>query len=238
MKTEHLERVLFGIMNAPVCTYPFPHFVVEDAFPAQAYEAILDNLPPQSAYTGLNETGMVKGYESKGETRYIFQFSKDMDKLQNDQKAFWSEVNSFIAGQRFAGHIINKFAPFIAQRFQQAGRQENISLRLDLLRDFAGYELGPHTDTRRRLLNLFFYLPGDNDHPHLGTSFYVPRSPGYASDGSSHLVFDDFINVYTVPARRNVVAGFFRTDQSFHGVEPVTEVGYARNALALSMYAD
>jgi hypothetical protein len=72
----------------------------------------------------------------------------------------------------------------------------------------------------------------------MGTSFYVARDPKFVSDGNAHLHFEDFINVYTVPARQNVAAGFFRNDRSFHGVEPVTEKGYERNALALSMYAD
>lgn len=238
METRHLEKMLFNLMNAQMGEYPFPHFVVKDVFPEDTFFDIIKNMPRQEDYTGINETGLVKGYANKEETRFMFQFGKDMDKLDPERRAFWDKINNFMCGPHFLNCILTKFAPFIAERFTAAGKEQKITMRLDLLRDFTGYELGPHTDTRRRLLNVFFYLPRDNDHAHMGTSFYVSKDPAFISDGSSHLNFDDFINVYTVPALQNVAAAFFRNDKSFHGVEPVAEKGYERNALAISMYAD
>lgn len=242
MNQDVFEKILYSIMNAQLNSYPFPHFVAKEAIPATFHEALLANLPDLDAYIGIHEAGLVTRKEGTNpnatETRYLFRFFEDMDKLPAQQRPFWEAIKASLLSERFANAMIRKFSPFISERFQQKGKQETISMRLDLLRDFTGYELGPHTDTGRRLLNIFFYLPKDNTRPELGTSLYIPAESGFGCKGGPHYPFEKFINVYTAPYTRGTAMGFFRNNQSFHGVEPVATAGIERNALAFSMYAD
>ena len=231
-----MEQMLYNIMNTPFSTYPSPHFVTRNVFPDNFHEVLRANLPDKSKYTGLSSRGDTHGYKIEDETRFVFSVKADIDKLEGEQRAFRKSVSDYIEGEVLINGLIQKFGPFISQRFQAEGLK-NIGYRLELFKDYTGYELGPHTDISSRILNLFFYLPADNDHPHMGTSFYVPKDRKFTCKGGPHYPFENFVRVFTVPSYQNTAAAFFCNDKSFHGVEPVSEKGYERNALALMLYA-
>jgi hypothetical protein len=104
-------------------------------------------------------------------------------------------------------------------------------MRLQLCRDFPGYEIGPHTDGGRDLETYLFYLAKDFSHPELGTSLF--ERPGFHCDGSKHHSFDDFTYIKTIPYFPNTGFHFWRTGKSFHGVRRTNQV---RNVLQLNIY--
>ena len=101
--------------------------------------------------------------------------------------------------------------------------------RVQLVRDFPGYKLGPHTDSPTDVKTLLFYLtpvPRESG----GTSVFRSKRP---CDGRVHHEFKDFELVKTAPYVPNGFYGHVRSDYSFHGVFPVN---FVRNTLAVTFY--
>jgi hypothetical protein len=90
-----------------------------------------------------------------------------------------------------------------------------------LLSDNGKYALGAHTDRVERVLAALFYMPHSQANPELGTSLYLPKDPNFTCPGGPHHSFDKFQRLATMPYAPNTVFCFFKTDTSFHGVEPV-----------------
>ena len=76
-----------------------------------------------------------------------------------------------------------------------------------------------------------FYLPTDATRPHLGTSIYAPRDPAFRCRGGPHHAFDRFDRTDTIPYLPNTLFAFFKSDHSFHGVEPVSDGDTCRHLL-------
>ena len=94
------------------------------------------------------------------------------------------------------------------------------NIRVQLCRDLPGYSIGPHTDDKKEIMTLLFYLPRNDNHPEAGTSVYEPLDPDFRCDGTKHHVFGLFRKLWTAEYMPNSVFGFIRSDNSFHGVEP------------------
>lgn len=83
-----------------------------------------------------------------------------------------------------------------------------------LVRDMPGYEIGPHTDSPKKVITALFYLRGEE-----GTSLYTPKDKGFTCKGGPHYEFKDFDKVATMPFKPNSMFAFLKSDKSFHGVE-------------------
>lgn len=99
------------------------------------------------------------------------------------------------------------------------------------MRDETGYALGPHTDGPAKVVSVLSYLTHAL-RPQLGTSIYRPKQEGFTSAGGPHLPREDFDLLATLPYAPNILVAFPKTDDCFHGVEPV-EPGLRRDILFL-----
>jgi hypothetical protein len=54
--------------------------------------------------------------------------------------------------------------------------------------------------------------------------------------GNSHLPFEAFKKVITMPFKPNSLFGFLRTDGSFHGVDQIHDEGVVRDLLLYNIY--
>jgi hypothetical protein len=135
-------------------------------------------------------------------------------------------------GPAFGAPVLRMFDPYLKQRFgvKDLGALDFYDEAL-LVQDYTTYSLGPHTDTPSKVLSFLFYLPADDSRPHLGTSMYVPKDPAFTCRGGPHHKFEPFRRVVTMPYVPNTLFAFLKTDNSFHGVEPVTEEGVRRDLL-------
>jgi hypothetical protein len=78
---------------------------------------------------------------------------------------------------------------------------------------------------------VMFYMPQDDSIPYLGTSIYRPIDSNIRFEGiDAHYPRNAFKEVKRMDYLPNSFYGFFRTDNSFHGVEPVEEA-VERNSL-------
>ena len=218
------EHVMYKIANEPILTYPYPHFFIQSIFPESFYENMLSNLPPTSKYTSIAETGRVT--QGSYKERFIISLPDGIEALDTHQQDFWIQLTSWLLGDDFLNLLIDKFQPFIAERFS-GSQAKKISLEPTalLIRDFQNYAIIPHPDAPHRLLALMFYMPQDDSVPYLGTSIYRPINSNIRLEGSdgSHYPRDAFKEVKRMDYLPNSFYGFFRTDNSFHGVEPVEE---------------
>lgn len=222
--------VLYRLMNAEVKTWPFPHFHVTDVFPAPVYQALIDQLPADDAYTPIREYGTV-GLDNSSERLIL-----SLGEANPGVPAPWSQVGAWMLGSRFANAMLSKFRPFITRQWGEALAKKRLLKDARLVRDFTNYALPPHTDMPEKVLAFLFYLPRDATDAHLGTSAYVPNDPDFRCPGGPHHPREAFTRVTTAPYLPNSLFGFIRTDNAFHGVEPVTDAGVQRDLLLYNLY--
>jgi hypothetical protein len=223
------QHVVDAVASAGLVAEPFPYFQVEDVFPQAFYERLLGALPPLEAYAPLAETGTLTVAGSYAQ-RYVL----DLRELAA-RSAFWAEALPWLAGERLATAILDKFAAAWRERF---GLDTKVGYRVDLrlVRDFTSYSIGPHTDAPQKLVSLLFYLPPDGHLRALGTSVYRPKDPTFRCEGGPHYGFERFERVDTAPFLPNSLLGFPKLSRSFHGVEPILEEAVERDLLLYNLY--
>ena len=220
------EHVMYKIANEPILTYPYPHFFIQSIFPESFYDSMLSNLPPTSKYTSIAETGRVtRGFYKE---RFIISLPDGTEALDTHQQDFWIELTSWLLGDDLLKLLVDKFRPFIAERFSGSqAKKTSLEPTALLIRDFQNYAITPHPDAPHRLLALMFYMPHDDSTPHVGTSIYRPIDSNlkFEVEGSTggHYPRESFKEVKRMDYLPNSFYGFFRTDNSFHGVELVEE---------------
>jgi len=228
MSSSAEQYTLYQIANAPLREHPYPHILVHDVFEPGLYRQMMENLLPPALMRPIKEERPVgKSYPDE---RYVFTLAQDrIDALPQPYGEFWGGLTRWLLDTPFAVMLFNKFGPHIQRRF--GDRKPGFYNEALLVDDRARYALGPHTDTPSKVITLLFYLPADDSRPHLGTSIYAPRDASFRCPGGPHHSFERFDRVMTMPYRPNTLFAFFKSDNSFHGVEPVRDQNYRRHLL-------
>ena len=224
-------HVAYKVANAPVKLFPYPHFYIENIFPADFYQSLQASLPDPSAMLPIADVRPVKGYKE----RFVFELGgAQLATLPESKRVFWDELRKWLIAGRFGQVVLNKFGQYLEQRFGK----DQVSLYDEalLVQDITNYKLGPHTDTPRKVVTLLFYLPKDESQKHLGTSLYVPKDPNFRCPGGPHHKHDQFERIWTNPFLPNALFGFLKTDTSFHGVEPIGDEDCRRWLLLYDIY--
>ena len=228
MSSSAEQHTLYQMANAPLREHPYPHILVRDVFEPEFYRRLLENLLPAALMRPIKEERQVgKAYS---DDRYVYTLSQaKIGALPQPYGGFWDELTRWLLATPFALTLFRKFGPFIHQRFGDP--QPGFFNEALLVDDRVRYALGPHTDTPTKVITLLFYLPADDSRPHLGTSIYVPRDASFRCAGGPHYPFEQFERVVTMPYLPNTLFAFFKTDNSFHGVEPIRDQEYRRHLL-------
>ena len=224
------EHVLKQISDAPIREYPYAHIYVENIFPAEYYAALRANWPDQSALVCLGDTGRV----TKGafRERFVMPLTPiEINKLAADRRPFWNQLSTWLITQRFMSAMIDKFEPYVKERFGDDLYQCGFGADSLLVRDLSNFTMGPHTDAPHRLLSMLFYCPDDESLKHLGTSIYVPRDPAFTCPGGPHHPHGLFQKIQTMEYKPNTLFAFIKNDRSFHGVEPIGDENVLRDIL-------
>ena len=228
MPTQAEMQLLYSVANAPLRYYPFPHIFVEDVFPAQFYRKLLEHLPPRDQFTTLKALGRV--YGDYPDSRFVLQLAPHtLSKLDAPYRDFWFETGQWLLTGELMNFMLLKFDQYI-ERPAAAAPQPFVHEAF-LVQDYSTYQLPPHTDSPKKVVSVLFYLPRDESLSHLGTSIYVPHDRSRISDGTAFEPRADFDLVRTMPFKPNCLFAFVRTDDSFHGVEPLSEPDVRRDLL-------
>lgn len=211
MNKSAFNHLCYKIRNANVNKWPFPHFHIEQVFPEDFYQQLRASLPAADHY----ETG-ASGYNGR----------KFADPTENGDF-------QWLLSEDFLHAIVGAFPNSFQERFPCGHFTPKMDLRLVL--DGQNYAIGPHTDAKWKIVSLLFYLPEDYALRNLGTAIYLPRDRNFRCPGGPHHKFDDFELVYRAPFHPNSCFGFFKTDDSFHGVPPIT-IPCRRDVLLWNLY--
>ncbi|MCW5575847.1 MAG: hypothetical protein KIT13_07095 [Burkholderiales bacterium] len=225
-------QLAYKVGNVPFGMFPYPHFYIPEVFPADFYRQLQQNLPDPAAMRPIEEVRAVKGYKE----RFVLGLNdRDLAALPADKRAFWSEFAGWLVGSNFRSLVLRKFQSYIDQRFAGQSGVEVYDEAL-LVQDVTNYKLGPHTDAPRKVVTMLFYLPPDDSQKHLGTSMYLPDDPAFTCQGGPHHDRGKFALLHTNPFLPNSLFAFFKTDNSFHGVEPVADPDCRRWLLLYDIY--
>ncbi|MEK6749579.1 MAG: hypothetical protein AABY83_10280 [Pseudomonadota bacterium] len=229
------QALIYRVANATVYDYPYPHVYIQDIFPVEYYKQLLVHLPGDEQYARITDTGRVKG--ERYDARLVIDLAASkLEQLSVPQREFWQTCARYLLNGPFLAGVMSRFKRPIEDRFRSpAGARISLESQLLLTRDKTSYNIGPHTDAPSKLLTLLFYLPHDHSQIHLGTSIYVAKNPDFRCAGGPHHPFSEFKKVTTARFAPNTVFGFLRTDQSFHGVETITDAGVSRNLLIFNV---
>lgn len=209
MHEDVLGHLAYKIANAVVNPFPMPHIYVENVFPQWFYNQLVHALPIAADYKGVD--GKYKGR--------IFH-DGDLPILEPLRSRNWTDIAAF----PFKSHIAKKWG---------ASLKAGTDLRLVL--DGENYSIGPHTDAQFKVLSFLFYLPNITTTEDLGTSIYLPKDQNFRCEGGPHYPHEGFVEIYRAPFRQNSLLAFFKTDFSFHGVEPIT-IPCRRDVLLWNLY--
>ena len=230
MSSTAEEHVIYKIANTPIRTYPYPHIYVENVFPEDFYAQLRANWPDPKAFTSLADTGRV--YTGTYVERFVVPFKvPDIAKLSGDRRGFWNEFGNWFMADRFRETMIAKFHSYAQQRFGDGLKHCRFETDSLIVRDKTNFSIGPHSDAQHRLLSMLFYCPDDTSMSHLGTSIYVPLDPDFRCAGGPHYPHKKFRKVITMEYKPNSLFAFFKTDNSFHGVEPIKDEQVERDML-------
>ncbi len=226
-------HLAYKVGNAPVNMFPYPHFYLENVFPADFYKLMHKNLPDPQAMIPIEQARKVTGYKE----RFVLDMGpKSLATLPDEKRDFWAGMHDWmVAKGNFGSLLTQKFKPFIEQRFAGRTDLEFISETL-LVQDITNYKLGPHSDAPRKVITVLFYLPPDMSQAHMGTSIYLPKDPSFTCPGGPHHPHDQFLRLHTNPFVPNSMFVFLKTDNSFHGVEPVVDADTRRWLLLYDIF--
>lgn len=225
-------QLAYKVGNVPFNMFPYPHFYIPDVFPVSFYQRLQKNLPDPSAMRPIEDVRNLKNCKE----RFVLGLDQpSLATLPPEQKMFWGELASWLVGSRFRALVLRKFQPFIDQRFAGKGAIECHDEAL-LVQDITNLRLGPHTDAPRKVVTMLFYLPADDSQSHIGTSLYVPNVPEFTCPGGPHHDRKDFTLLHTNPFMPNSMFSFFKTDNSFHGVEVISDPECRRWLLLYDIY--
>ncbi len=223
-------HVLSRIGRATVVREPFAHCVIDDIFPAEFYEDIIDHWPGESAWLPLGESGRVSRDRYR-ERMVVLMDQAGFARLDPARRAFWSQsVGDWLLGAGLRRLLLAKFEGDLRDGGFASSLEETAGDAL-IVSDRTDYAIGPHTDAQHRVASLLFYLPEDSAFKRFGTSFYRPREPSFRCRGGPHYDFAAFERTATIDFVPNRLVVFPKSDRCFHGVEPVTLPGIERRLM-------
>jgi len=232
---RHAEyHLLYGIINAPVRGYPFPHLYLESAFPPDFYREMLAAFPIPDKMRPIGEVrpGLKDAYPD----RFIITLDgAALGRMDEARRRVWTRLSTFLLSTEFREMLLWKFGATIQERFSGAPAPRFRSEIL-LVDDRQNYALGPHSDNMKKVITLLFYLPDTADDETLGTSIYVPNDPTFTCAGGPEYPVAGFQRVATMPYRPNALFAFPKTDRSFHGVERVAALAGRRKLMLFDIY--
>jgi len=204
------QFVTDALQSATILRKPFPYFYAQNVFPTDVYAQMQEILQDKTDW-----------HSEKYANRT---FANAIGLSQVD----------FMLSPDFASTVLHLFDSNVKAAFPtESERRFRSDLRL--IRDSQEYKIGPHTDAPWKVISLLFYLPETEQHSDYGTSIYVPRDPTFVCEGGPHYPFEPFERVWTAPFLPNTCLGFWKTNKSFHGVEPIP-IQFRRDVLLFNIY--
>jgi hypothetical protein len=183
--TTVLNHLLRRIESTPAQNQPFSHIYLEDVFPADVYAQVMKHLPEQAHYSGSNERHYGTGDGSF--VRWVYSLSTDnVTKLADEQRQLWGGIAAALTAPELKQAMFAKLGRDLSFRYgvpeTKTGELAGYA-RPTLYRETAGFEIPPHPDTRKKVVTMHLYFPGDRSQLDLGTALYRRKLLGWPLGG-------------------------------------------------------
>jgi len=228
--SDHFAQV---VANAELRTDPSPHLFLSNVFPGEFFDALKANLPANAAsYKGW-AIGQAAGKTHYQQRKQIYIHNRPMlekiDFGSDTIKDFWLKLQEWFMSEELQPIMLSRFEDELKERFGGSMLPQDGEVVTNGMINFhePGYYIGPHPDTKDRIVTAIFYIAEEGAPQELGTHFYRPKDPTYTS--AKHGDFDDFELVGTAPYKPNSAVLFLRTPKSYHGVEPISEEQHSQS---------
>jgi hypothetical protein len=152
------ESIRNSIQNAQANSEPYPHWVLNDFFPADVYAELRD-LP----FVAPDLGGVSGTREVHNATRVYF------DKQNQSRYPVVRDVSDALQDPEIVGLFASTFD----------GRLSDSLLRIEYAQDTGGFWLKPHTDIGVKNFTMLTYLSDDPEHRDLGTDIYSDAETHY-----------------------------------------------------------
>ena len=120
--------------------YPYAHLYIDNVFPGDFYARFRSLWPADESLVSLADTGRVpKGAYRE---RFILPFQQsEIAKLDDRRREFWLEFGDWFLSPRFMQAVIDKFAPYVRERFGDAMFTNYYSSESLIVRDQTNYAI-------------------------------------------------------------------------------------------------
>jgi hypothetical protein len=192
-----IAHAVASIEAADHFSFPYPHAVFRDFFPAAFYRDLVRSVPTEG-YDPITGTG----------TRMALRlYGDNVEKVEPNLRAAWAAVSAVLTSKEIETAIRIKLHDGLEIR----ARGDKVTGPNDLklvakpvvYRDRDGYQIKPHPDTRKKVVTMQLYCPADGSQEALGTTLYRASLSGLMHVGSYCLE-----PVKTIPFLPNVGYAF------------------------------
>ena len=226
---SHIEN---KIAEAVLEESPFPHLIIENFFPDDIYEKLVEYNPFKRNH-GEEWLAKSRSAEMSSATPYYARKQINFHKNQafdapEDQQAFWNEVKGcFLDDDWFPELVVKKYPAFFRLRFgdlvDDADFPELFRRELFLQRHEPGYYIGPHTYIPTRVFTCIFSFARTEGFEEFGTELLAPKDRMERCWGSDHYAPEAFELKKVAPYKPNNFLLFFKTRHSFHAVRSIDD---------------
>jgi hypothetical protein len=217
LTTELIAHAVSSIETADHFSFPFPHIVFRNFFPADFYRDLVRSVPTE-------------GYDpiTKTETRMALRLYGDhIERIDPALRPAWAAVSAMLTSKGVERAIRNRLHDGleIRARGDKVPGADDLKLvaRPVVYCDRDGYQIKPHPDTRKKVVTMQLYCPADISQEALGTTLYRASLKGLFHVGSYCLE-----PVKTIPFLPNAGYAFVvlkayhsLTKMSWHGRPPI-----------------
>ena len=175
---ELTAQAVASIEAAEHFSFPFPHIVFRNFFPADFYRDLVRNVPTEG-YDPIIDTG----------TRMALRlYGANVEKIDPALRPLWSAVSTMLTSKMLERAIRNRLHDGleIRARGDRVAGADDLKLvaKPVVYRDSDGYQIKPHPDTRKKVVTMQLYCPTDASQEALGTTLYRASLKGLLHVGS------------------------------------------------------
>jgi hypothetical protein len=212
-----IAQAVASIKAADHFSFPYPHIVFRNFFPADFYRDLVRSVPTEG-YDPITGTG----------TRMALRlYGDNVEKIEPNLRAVWAAVSAMLNSPEIKKAIRIKLHDGLEIRARGDSVANPNELKLVakpvVYWDRNGYQIKPHPDTRKKVVTMHLYCPADTSQEALGTTLYRASLKGLTHFGSYCLE-----PVKTIPFLPNVGYAFVvlkayhsLTKMSWHGRPPI-----------------
>ena len=175
---ELTAQAVASVEAAEHSSFPFPHIVFRNFFPADFYRELVRNVPTEG-YDPIIDTG----------TRMALRlYGANVEKIDPALRPLWSAVSTMLTSKMLERAIRNRLHDGleIRARGDRVAGADDLKLvaKPVVYRDSDGYQIKPHPDTRKKVVTMQLYCPTDASQEALGTTLYRASLKGLLHVGS------------------------------------------------------